>query len=115
MKCQVCRGPAVIDLRRHNANFCEEHFLRLCRDQTMKAIEDFAMFTPEDRILVAVSGGKDSLALWDLLVAMGYQADGFYVGLGIGEYTDASADKVRAFASGRGLHLTEVDLRETYG
>ena len=28
MKCRVCRGPAVIDVRRHNANFCGEHFLR---------------------------------------------------------------------------------------
>ena len=25
MKCRVCRGPAVIDLPRHNANFCAEH------------------------------------------------------------------------------------------
>ena len=38
MKCRVCRGPAVIDIRRHNAHFCAEHFLRLCRDQVAKAI-----------------------------------------------------------------------------
>lgn len=67
MKCRVCREPAVIDIRRHNANFCVDHFLRLCRDQTAKAIEDFDMLNPGDRVLVAVSGGKDSLALWDLL------------------------------------------------
>ena len=40
------------------------------------------MVRPEDRILVAVSGGKDSLALWDLLVELGYQADGLYISLG---------------------------------
>ena len=28
MKCRVCREPAIIDIRRHNANFCAEHFLR---------------------------------------------------------------------------------------
>lgn len=115
MKCRVCREPAVIDIRRHNANFCTEHFLRLCRDQTMKAIEDFSMLAPGERVLVAVSGGKDSLALWDLLVTLGYEADGLYVGLGIGEYTDASTEMVRAFASERGLRLHEVDLRERYG
>ena len=37
MKCRVCREAAVIQLRRHNANFCQEHFLRLCRDQVAKA------------------------------------------------------------------------------
>ena len=46
MKCRVCREPAVIDIRRHNANFCAEHFLRLCRDQVTKAIDRFAMLAP---------------------------------------------------------------------
>ena len=115
MKCRVCRGPAVIDLRRHNANFCAEHFVKFCRDQTAKAISDHDMVQPDDRLLVAVSGGKDSLAVWDILVALGYNADGLYVGLGIGEYSDASADAARAFADQRGYKLIEVDLVETYG
>ncbi|MYJ30894.1 MAG: tRNA(Ile)-lysidine synthetase, partial [Acidimicrobiaceae bacterium] len=63
----MCRGPAVIDVRRHNANFCVEHFLRLCRDQVAKAIRRYDMLADGDRVLVAVSGGKDSLAVWDLL------------------------------------------------
>ena len=115
MKCRVCKGPAVIDVRRHNANFCVEHFLRLCRDQTAKAISQFAMLEPGERVLVAVSGGKDSLALWDLLLELGYPTDGLYVGLGIGDYSDSSATYARAFAAERGLKLVEVDLRETHG
>ena len=79
MKCRVCRGPAIIDIRRHNANFCSEHFLKLCRDQTAKAIAQFDMLQPGDRVLVAVSGGKDSLAVWDILNELGYDAEGFYV------------------------------------
>ena len=115
MKCRVCRGPAVIDIRRHNANFCTEHFLRLCRDQMAKAIKDFAMIEPGERVLVAVSGGKDSLALWDLLLESGYQADGLYIGLGIGEYSDDSGDYARRYAASRGATLVEVDLPADYG
>ena len=48
---RVCRGPAIIDIRRHNANFCSEHFLKLCRDQTAKAIAQFDMLQPGDRAL----------------------------------------------------------------
>ena len=115
MKCRVCRGPAVIDLPRHNANFCAEHFVKLCRDQVAKAIADHAMLTPGERVLVAVSGGKDSLAVWDLLLELGYDAEGLYLGLGIGSYSEASAVAARSFASARGLVLHERSLREDYG
>ena len=99
-KCRVCRQPAIIDLPRHNANFCAEHLLQLCRRQVEKAIADHDMLAPDDRVLVAVSGGKDSLAVWDLLLELGYRADGLYIGLGIGDYSDESRH-VRARLRGR--------------
>ncbi len=115
MKCQVCRGPAVIDIRRHNANFCEEHFLRLCRDQTSKTIKQFSMLEATDRILVAVSGGKDSLAVWDILVELGYEVDGLFIGLGIDEYSESSAGYALRFAEARDLKLITSDLRRDHG
>ena len=84
-----------IDVRRHNAAFCRDHFLHHCDEQVRRAIALAQMLAPGERVLVAVSGGKDSLALWDLLVRLGYEADGLYLGLGIGEYSDESGD-VRA-------------------
>jgi len=114
-KCRVCKSPAIIDLPRHNAHFCADHFLELCRRQVTKAIERFDMITPDDRVLVAVSGGKDSLAVWDMLVDLGYSADGLYIGLGIGEYSDVSGTYAQAFADERGLRLHTVDLRSEYG
>lgn len=110
MKCRVCRGPAIIDIRRHNANFCSEHFLRLCRDQVAKAIAEFEMLDPGDRVLLAVSGGKDSLALWDILSELGYAVDGLYIALGIGGYSADSGRHARSFATERGLKLLVDDL-----
>jgi uncharacterized protein (TIGR00269 family) len=66
-------------------------------------------------VLVAVSGGKDSLALWDLLRALEIPADGLYLGLGIGEYSDESGEYTRAFAARRGATLVEVDLPTDHG
>lgn len=115
MKCRVCREPAVIDLRRHNANFCADHFVTHCEEQVRRTISHFEMFGHRHRVLVAVSGGKDSLALWDLLVRLGYEADGLYLGLGIGGYSDDSGEYARAFAEKLGGRLIEVDLRDDYG
>jgi uncharacterized protein (TIGR00269 family) len=102
-------------VRRHNAGFCAEHFVHHCREQVRRGIKEHDMLQPGERVLVAVSGGKDSLALWDLLVALGYDADGLYLGLGIGEYSDRSGDAARAYAAERGRQLHEVDLAADYG
>ena len=115
MKCRVCRQPAIIDVRRQNANYCAPHFLRMCRDQVARAIEEFSMIAPGERVLVAVSGGKDSLACWDLLRALGFDADGFYVGLGIGDYSDDSGRHARAYAAATDGRLIECDLRARHG
>jgi uncharacterized protein (TIGR00269 family) len=115
VKCTRCRAPAVIDIRRHNAAFCRDCFLGHCREQVRRAIHDHRMISPGERVLVAVSGGKDSLALWQLLCELDIPADGLYLGLGIGEYSDESGRYARDFAAERGLKLHEVDLREEHG
>lgn len=115
MRCRACRAPAVIDVRRHNAGFCRPCFLKHCQDQVRRTIDDFDMIEPTDRVLVAVSGGKDSLALWDMLLDFGYAVDGLYLGLGIGEYSQSSGVYARAFAERRGATLVEVDIPDVYG
>jgi uncharacterized protein (TIGR00269 family) len=115
VKCRRCREPAVIDVRRHNAGFCRDCFLHHCREQVRKAIDEYDMLERGERVLVAVSGGKDSLAAWDLLRELGYEADGLYLGLGIGEYSDASGDFAREFAEQIGGRLRVIDLRDDYG
>lgn len=98
MRCKKCKEKAVIGLPRHNAGFCKPCFNSFVLDQVTRAIKAERMFTPQDRILVAVSGGKDSLALWDLLLKLGYRADGLYVDLGIPGYSAQSRRKVERYA-----------------
>ena len=115
MKCRRCKAPALIDIRRHNAAFCADCFVRHCQEQVRRAIEGFDMIHPGERILMAVSGGKDSLGAWELLVDLGYETDGLYLGLGIGDYSDASGRYARDFAAARGLKLIEIDIPADYG
>jgi uncharacterized protein (TIGR00269 family) len=105
----------VIELRRHNAGFCGDCFLHHCREQVRKAIDEYSMIEPGDRVLVAVSGGKDSLALWDMLLDLDYAVDGLYLGLGIGDYSHESTKYARTFAERRGGRLIEIDLPSDLG
>jgi uncharacterized protein (TIGR00269 family) len=68
------------------------------------------MIPPTSRVLVAVSGGKDSLALWDVLVHLGYDTTGLYLAQGIGEYSARARTGVEAFAAARGLRLRVTDF-----
>ncbi|HSB45314.1 MAG TPA: ATP-binding protein [Nitrospira sp.] len=121
MNCTKCKTKAVIKLPRHHAAFCKGCFNGFVHDQVAKAIKSQKMFGKDQRILVAVSGGKDSLALWDILLKLGYKADALYVNLGIGGYSDRSYDKVRLFADsvaaplGATLHTHKVEQEEGSG
>jgi uncharacterized protein (TIGR00269 family) len=105
VKCRKCGGSAVLELRRHNAAFCAPDYLEFFRNQVREAIRRHHMFTRDERVLVAVSGGKDSLALWDVLLDEGYPATGLYLDLGIFDYSVESRARCERFAAERGVPL----------
>jgi tRNA-5-methyluridine54 2-sulfurtransferase len=104
-----------MQVRRHNANFCRSHFIDHIIRQVERTIHDHRMFDKNDRLLLGVSGGKDSLALWDILTRLGYRVDGVYLHLGIGDYSSDSLTFSQEFASERDLDLKVVDLPAEYG
>ncbi|HEY8481971.1 MAG TPA: TIGR00269 family protein [Spirillospora sp.] len=115
MKCHRCDEPGVIELRHRRAAYCATCFVQRCREQVANTIRSHQMIRRDDRVLVAISGGKDSLAVWDLLLDLGYNADGVYLGLGIGGYSNRSGECAKAFAERRNARLIEVDMARDVG
>ena len=115
MRCIKCRKPANVEVRRHRSAFCAGCYPGWFRDQVERAITHDRMFKRDQKVLVAISGGKDSLALWHALLELGYQADGMYIRLGIGDYSRRSQEKSEAFAARHGLRLHQVDLKDDHG
>jgi tRNA-5-methyluridine54 2-sulfurtransferase len=105
VKCRKCGDRAILELRRHNAAFCAPDFVEFFRNQVREAIRRYRMFERDEPVLVAVSGGKDSLALWDVLIDDGYRTTGLYLDLGIFDYSVESRAKCEAFATARGVPL----------
>ncbi len=118
MKCKKCGGKASVNMRQHKLALCKEHYLEWIPEQTERFIKKYHMFTRGEKILVAVSGGKDSLSLWDILARLGYQADGLYLGLGIDGgigYSYQSRKLSQKFAYENNLKLHTVDIEGEYG
>ena len=115
MKCRKCGGRAVLELRRHNTAFCGPDYQDFFRHHVLETVRRWRMFTREETVLVAVSGGKDSLALWDVLHGAGYRTTGLYLDLGIFEYSQASKARCEAFAAERELELRIVAVADEVG
>jgi len=111
-RCAKCSQKAVVYLPHHRIALCKEHYIEWFERRVERTIREFKMFSKKDRILVAVSGGKDSLSLWHALHRLGYQADGLYINLGIGEYSKLSEEKAKKFAQGLGRTLHVIRLKE---
>lgn len=118
MKCRKCGSPASINLRQHRLALCKKHFDDWFLQHTAGTIKKYGMFKSDERVLVAVSGGKDSLSLWDALIRLGYIVDGLIIDLGIDDsisYSRRSLEFTRSFAQSRGATLHELHIQLEYG
>lgn len=113
-KCKRCKARGEIRLPSHNTILCGSCYLHFCRTAVSRAMTKFGI-PPETDLLVAVSGGKDSLAVWDILLNLGYRTKGLHIDLGIPGFSEASSDAVHDYASSRGLPWVQYALRDVFG
>lgn len=67
LECRRCGEEAVYRRIYSGEALCRRHFLKSIDDRVRLAIKRYRMFNPDDRIGLALSGGKDSLTLLHIL------------------------------------------------
>jgi uncharacterized protein (TIGR00269 family) len=112
MKCRRCKAPAEVALPSHNTGFCRECFGIYFSRQLETAVRRHKMILPGERVLVALSGGKDSLTLMLELSRQGHDVTGLHVDLGIPRSSAPARAKVEAFCAAHGLKLRVVELEK---
>lgn len=112
MKCSRCGAPAQIALPNHHTGFCPECFNLFFSRQVEKAIRHFRMFSKSDKILVALSGGKDSLALFRELTQQGYDVTGLHIDLNIKNSSCHARAVVEKFCEDLGAPLRIVNVAD---
>lgn len=99
---------------------CKRHFLRYVEKKVRKTLRVYNLVAPGDVVGVAVSGGKDSLSVLDLLVRIyqkneSVQFKALLVDEGIAGYRDQSLETAKRFCEKIGVPLTIVSYHESFG
>ena len=115
MKCKKCGRKAVIRLRAHNISLCKDDFLSFVLNRVRQTIKRYRLFHPGERILVAISGGKDSLAVFDILQRLGYPVEGFHIDLGIDGFSQRAREIAVRFLAERRASVHLYSLQEEVG
>lgn len=112
MKCVKCNNKGII--RIGGVSFCKDHFIEYYLNKVKRTIEKYKMFDKNNKILVAVSGGKDSTALAYALYKLGYDFEGLYINLEIPNYSYPCEDQVKKLFNLIGKKLNIIRVSE-YG
>ena len=97
------------------SNLCKMHFQYYFERKVKKTIKKFSLFKPDDKIGVAVSGGKDSTVCLYLLNKFKYNIIGVTVDAKIGNYTKQNLDNLRSVCKENKIKLHEISFREEFG
>ena len=119
VKCSICGEKAVAIIRYARLRLCKRHFLEFVERKVERAIRRYGLVGRGDRVVVAVSGGKDSSTLASILAKLsgklGYKLYLLYIDLGIPVYSKANREKVIELSKTINKPLIVVDVKEVLG
>lgn len=118
MKCDRCQGTAVYSRRYSGENLCSQCFSNSIVRKAAKTISKYNMIQNGELVCVAVSGGKDSLALLDVLTKMSknhnFRIHAVTIDEGISGYREEALEIVKKFCNDLGVNHSIYSYKELF-
>ncbi len=83
--------------------------------EVCKTIEEYNLINKKDRVVVALSGGKDSTSILYILKRLGYDVCGLMIDLHLGRWSEIHKENMIRFCGKNDIDLKIVDLKEEIG
>ncbi|MFQ5920419.1 MAG: TIGR00269 family protein [Nitrososphaerales archaeon] len=119
VSCDRCSAKAAYRRAYSGESLCARCFSGSLQEKVARTISKYSMVKYGDRIAVAVSGGKDSLSLLQMMKNLGEKHGSSLCAVTIDEgiegYRDESLDIVRSFASRLKVETKILSYRELFG
>ncbi len=127
-RCTLCNEEAIYYLRSRKLRLCKRHFIEYLKTEVINTIYKFEMLKNVKKLLIAVSGGKDSVAMIHILHQvckdLNIEMLGLVIDTGVGEYSKRQVEKAREIFeilnvpyrierfSSYGIDITRPDLEK---
>lgn len=109
MKCGICSEKAVYK------RYCSKHFKDYFENKVKVTIKRFGLLKKKDNVAVAVSGGKDSMALLHVLHKLGYRITAVAVDEGIAGYRDKTLKTMTSYCKSEDIGYRIVSFKDNFG
>jgi uncharacterized protein (TIGR00269 family) len=114
MKCFFCKEEGMINIE--GKNYCKECFLKIYERKVERLIKRFSLILPDDKVLVCISGGKDSISLGYVLKKLGYDFEALWIDVGVRKCKDERLEKhVEWFCKELDIKLHKISVTEYLG
>src|SRR5881296_4139526 len=119
--CSICKhGQAFYRRQYEGVNLCRSCFKESVEKKVRRTISNWKMFSPEDHVAVAVSGGKDSLALLMVLKKLTIRfprtrITAVTVDEGIESYREEAVKLASDYCQTLGVEHEVISFKELFG
>ena len=108
-KCKRCNNSSVV------SGYCKTHFIEYFENTVKNTIKCFNLINKNDKVMVGVSGGKDSLATLFTLKKLGYDVTGLCIDEGIKGYRPNTIIDLENFCKKQDISFKIISFEKEFG